>query len=235
MLNGRRVVLWRHGRTAWNAARRFQGHSDVPLDEVGRAQAAAAAPTLALMGPSMIISSDLERARHTAVTLGQLVDLPVRIDPRLRETHAGAWEGLDRPALERDFGEELAAWAAGSNLAPGGGERRSEVATRMLLAIDEALADVPAGGALVVATHGGSARAAIGSMLGLPTEHWGILGVLTNCAWCVLAETNGVANSLADLRTGPTERFPDVPPTPKWRLVEYNARTLPEDPVSDDR
>ncbi|MGV1036115.1 MAG: histidine phosphatase family protein [Candidatus Nanopelagicales bacterium] len=227
--------MWRHGRTAWNAARRFQGHSNVPLDEVGRAQAAAAAPTLASMGPSMIISSDLERARHTADSLGHLVDLPVRVDPRLRETHAGAWEGLDRAALERDFGEELAAWAAGSDLAPGGGERRSEVAARMLTAIDEALADVPAGGALVVATHGGSARAAIGSMLGLPTDHWGILGVLTNCAWCVLAETKGSANSLADLRTGPTERFPDVPPTPQWRLVEYNARTLPEEAVGDDR
>ena len=128
---------------------------------------------------------------------------------------------------------------AGSNLAPGCGERRSEVAARMSAAIDAALADVPPGGVLVVVTHGGSARAAIGSMLGLPSDHWGILGVLSNCAWCVLGETQFVATSstasLTDVVTGPTEKFPDIPTPPDWRLVEYNAQTLPEEALSDDR
>lgn len=233
------MVLWRHGRTAWNAARRFQGHSDIPLDDVGQAQAKLAAPMLASLNPSKIVSSDLQRARDTAQALADHTGLPVHVDAELRETFAGGWEGLGREELQQRFGDELAAWAAGSNLAPGGGERRSEVAERMTGAIDAALADVPSGGVLVVVTHGGSARAAIGSMLGLPADHWGILGVLSNCAWCVLGETQteavSVTASLADVLTGPSEQFPDVPTPPAWRLVEYNAQTLPEEALSDDR
>jgi len=194
---------------------------------------------LAGLRPFKIVSSDLQRARYTAQALADLTDLNVEVDPQFRETFAGEWEGLGREELQARFGDELAAWAAGSDLAPGGGERRSEVAARMTEAVDRALADVPDDGTLVVVTHGGSARAAIGSMLGLPTNHWGILGVLSNCAWCVLGETQLVATSsttsLADVVTGPTEKFPDVPNPPSWRLVEYNAQTLPQEPLSDDR
>ena len=228
-------MLWRHGRTSWNAQRRFQGHSDVELDEVGLAQAQATASQLALLKPDKIVSSDLLRANVTANALATLVDLPVTTDVDLRETRAGRWEGLTRPELERKYGDELAAWAAGSNLAPGGGERRSEVATRMMRAINRALDDVPAQGCLVIVTHGGSARAAIGSMLSLPVAHWGIFGVLTNCAWCVLTEANGRTDSLVDISSGPTATFPDVPPTPPWRLVEYNASSLPTEGLADDR
>ncbi len=195
---------------------------------------------LAQLNPSKIVSSDLVRAQSTAQALAQAAGLDVVVDPELRETYAGAWEGLGRSELEERFGGELAAWAAGSDLAPGGGERRSEVAARMTAAIDRALIDVPAHGVLVVVTHGGSARAAIGSMLGLPTDHWGILGVLTNCAWCVLGEaqlpgSTPSTGSLADVVAAPSAQFPDVPPTPSWRLVEYNARTLPDEATADDR
>lgn len=211
------------------------------LDDVGRAQAGAAAQLLAQLPPSTIVSSDLVRARATAAALSEITGLPVAIDPDLRETHAGAWEGLNRSELTSQFGDELAAWAAGSDLRPGGGERRSEVATRMSAAIERGLASTPPGGVLVVVTHGGSARAAIGSMLELPTANWGILGVLSNCAWCVLGETeteipdNPADVRLTDVLTGPTDRFPDVPPPPKWRLLEYNAQSLPVEPKSDDR
>ncbi|MEI8081959.1 MAG: histidine phosphatase family protein [Actinomycetes bacterium] len=215
------MVIWRHGRTAWNAERRFQGHQDVPLDEVGHTQAKLAAKTLATLDPYAIVSSDLQRARSTAQALADDTGLPVAVDSDLRETFAGSWEGLDRADLQRLHGEDLAAWAAGSDLAPGGGERRSVVARRMMVAIDDALRPVPAGGVLVVVTHGGSARAAIGTMLGLPVAYWPMLGVLTNCAWCVLVEN--------------TTRPPGVEVWPQWRLLEYNARTLPEEAAADDR
>lgn len=213
----RRLVLWRHGRTEWNAAGRFQGQLDVPLDDTGKAQARAAAAQLAQMPPTAIVSSDLQRARFTAEALASLAGLPVAIDERLRETYAGGWQGLSRDDLLARYSDELAAWAAGSDLRPGGGERRSEVALRMVAAIDQALAAVPDGGTLVVATHGGSARAAVGHLLGLPTEHWSILGVLTNCAWSVLTERVGEDGLVA------------------WRLEEYNARSLPETAFADDR
>jgi probable phosphoglycerate mutase len=213
----RRVVLWRHGRTEWNAEGRFQGQTDVPLDSLGMSQAAAAAMQLAQLPPTKIVSSDLSRARVTAGELASRTGLEVSLDARLRETYAAAWQGLDRDVLLATFGDELAAWASGSDLRPGGGERRSEVAARMVAAIDDALSDVPNDGTLVVATHGGSARAAVGAMLGLPAEHWSILGVLTNCAWSVLTERVDVAGSVS------------------WRLEEYNARSLPETAFADDR
>lgn len=228
-------MLWRHGRTAWNAGRRFQGHSNVPLDEVGREQARISARMLARLAPTKIVSSDLDRAKTTAQPLADQLGLPIHTDPDLRETNAGGWEGLNRAELQAQFGEELAAWATGSDLRPGGGERRSEVASRMLQAIDRALVDVPDDGVLVVVTHGGSARAAIGAMLELPAANWGIFDVLTNCAWCVLTETGGDIKSLADVTAEPSVRFPDIPPQPAWRLVEYNAQTLPEEAIGDDR
>src|SRR5512141_1224314 len=95
----RRVVLWRHGRTAWNAETRFQGTTDVALDEVGVAQAERAARDLATLAPYRIVSSDLERARVTAETLAAMVGLTVETDPALRETYAGTWQGLTRDEI----------------------------------------------------------------------------------------------------------------------------------------
>ncbi len=212
----RHIVFWRHGRTAWNAERRFQGQTDVPLDETGLTQAARAATSLARMRPHRIISSDLSRARATAEALAGLTGLTVDEDIALRETFAGEWQGLTRTELEERFGAELADWSAGSEIRPGGGETRREVADRMVSSIDRALADVPPGQTLVVATHGGSARAAIGALLGLPIEHWAALGVLANCAWSVLEENA-------------SERGP------RWRLQEYNAGSLPVTALADDR
>jgi len=216
----RRLVLWRHGQTAWNLEHRFQGQSDVPLDQTGLRQAEIAASQLVLLPPSAIVSSDLLRAQSTAAPLAAGAGLPVHQDARLRETYAGGWQGLTREELQRDFGADLAAWAGGSDLRPGGGERRTEVAARMVAAIDEALALVEPGGTLVVVTHGGSARAAVGQLLGLPPEHWSILGVLTNCAWTVLQQQPDPDGAGVAVR---------------WRLEEYNARSLPEVAFADDR
>lgn len=215
-MSARRVVIWRHGRTAWNAERRFQGQTDVPLDETGLAQAEAAAEALAHLRPYRIISSDLARAHSTALALARRVALEVEVDPDLRETFAGQWQGLSRQELEERFGDDLARWASGSDIRPGGGETRVEVADRMVAAIDRALAETPRGRTLVVATHGGAARAAIGAMIGLPPEYWAGLGVLTNCAWSVLQENvSGYG--------------------PPWRLQEYNAGSLPVTALADDR
>jgi probable phosphoglycerate mutase len=75
-----RIVLWRHGQTDWNVANRFQGHSDIDLNEVGKFQAKHAAQILAGMNPTAIISSDLGRARTTAQALADITGLTVSID-----------------------------------------------------------------------------------------------------------------------------------------------------------
>jgi probable phosphoglycerate mutase len=108
--------------------------------------------------------------------LAGLTGLAVTDDVDLRETFAGEWQGLTRTELEERFGADLQQWAAGAEIRPGGGETRREVATRMVAAVDRDLADMAPGETLVVATHGGAARAAIGALLGLPIEHWAALG-----------------------------------------------------------
>ena len=208
----RRVVLWRHGRTTWNAESRFQGTTDVPLDDVGLAQAERAARDLATLSPHRIVASDLARARVTAEALAAMVGLPVETDADLRETYAGTWQGLLRDEILARDGATFARWLAGEDVRPGGGETRSEVAVRMSGAVLRHAATLPAGGTLVVASHGGAVRACIGTLLELPVEHWTVLGGLVNCAWSVLEEQ----------------------PDGRWRLVEHNARSLPEEVVGDE-
>ncbi|NED79167.1 histidine phosphatase family protein, partial [Streptomyces sp. SID11233] len=85
---GRRIILWRHGQTAWNLERRFQGDTDVPLTETGRAQAKRAARLLASLQPDALIASDLGRAADTAGELAALTGLEITFDRGLRETYA---------------------------------------------------------------------------------------------------------------------------------------------------
>lgn len=205
-------MLWRHGRTAWNAVGRFQGQSDVDLDEVGRAQADRAARLLAALRPDAVVSSDLRRAADTAAALAAVTGLEVVHDPRLRETYAGTWQGLSRPEIVERDGDALPRWSAGEDVRPGGGESRAEVAARMVESIEEALERLPSQGTLVVTTHGGAARVAIGRLLGLPQPHWGALGALSNCSWSVLD-----------------------PGAQGWRLLEHNAGSLPEPVLGDER
>lgn len=206
-MSGRRVVLWRHGRTAWNAESRFQGSTDVSLDETGIVQAQRAARDLATLEPQRIVASDLERARRTAEVFGAVVGLPVTTDPDLRETYAGTWQGLVRDDILAADGDTFRAWISGADVRPGGGETRTEVAARVSAAVRRHLDDLPPGATLVVASHGGSIRCAIGALLELPFEHWPALGGLVNCAWSVLEE-DAVG---------------------RWRLLEHNARSLPEE------
>lgn len=219
---GRKVVFWRHGRTAWNVENRFQGATDVPLDEVGLAQAAAGAPALAAMGPSLIVSSDLERAVQTAEALVAITGVTMVSDAGLRETNGGAWQGKTRAEII-DMDEQLfLRWVAGHDVRPPGGELRGEVVTRVLAAVDRHLEDVPQGGTMIVVSHGGAIRGAIGGLLGLAPEQWTALGVISNAAWSVLGEMHLPPAS----GSGPDVR--------RWRLLEYNALTAPAPAIGAD-
>lgn len=219
-MKNRRIILWRHGRTAWNSINRFQGQEDVPLDEVGLDQVRRAAQTLIGLKPTKIVSSDLERARVTAESLANLAGLEVQTDPDLRETFAGVWQGLTRTEIIERFPQEFAAWGGDSDIRPGGGETRLEVADRVTAAIERALIDVPESGTLVVASHGGALRAGLGRLLGLAPAQWAALGVLANAQWTVLTELDELTPRPVSLN---------------WRLQEYNAGSLPEPAMADDK
>jgi probable phosphoglycerate mutase len=215
------VVLWRHGQTTWNVENRFQGHTDVELDHVGREQARQAARLLTGLRPDAIISSDLVRARATAEALAALVGLPVEVDEGLRETHGGAWEGLTSAEIMAKDAEAYNAWRRGEDIAPGGtGESRSLLAERAGAVFDRAVADLAEGSTLVVVTHGGTVRALLGRLLALPVEYWTVLGGLSNCCWSVLGEVADGGRSAG----GAT-----------WRLLEHNAGSLPEPVMGDER
>nr|WP_240948036.1 histidine phosphatase family protein [Planosporangium mesophilum] len=194
------MLLWRHGQTAWNAASRVQGQIDAELDEVGRAQAQAAAARLAELHPDVIISSDLRRAADTAGALAAITGLDVAHDPRLRERHYGSWQGLTTTEIAERWPEEYAGWRAGAPIRGLGIEDLDELGKR----VADALTDVAgraAGGTIVVASHGGAIRRGVIAMLGWPESVVPTLSVLTNCHWVELR---------LDQRRG-------------WQLRAYNA------------
>ncbi|WP_028649839.1 histidine phosphatase family protein [Nocardiopsis sp. CNT312] len=199
------MLFWRHGRTAWNVERRFQGQTDIELDEVGHAQAERAGRVLASLNPDVVVASDLRRAADTAGYLSRACGVPVDHDEGLRERHGGSWEGLT--------GNELfARWPTGYAMMDiPDGETIAAVGDRMTEAVDKALARTPAGGLLVVVSHGAALRVVIARMLGLADEQREVLGPLSNCCWSVLG----------------TRRD-------HWRLMEHNAASLPEPVVLSD-
>ncbi|TFV61895.1 histidine phosphatase family protein [Geodermatophilus sp. DF01-2] len=203
-----RLVLWRHGRTEWNAAGRFQGQLDPPLDDEGRRQAVRAARHLAgpLPGGTVVVTSDLSRAAETAVALTDVLGAPLRLDPRLREVGMGSWEGLTRQEVAERLPEQYADWLAGRPVRGRGGEDPAEVPARALAALRE----LPEAPAAVVVTHGGTSARLLETLLGLGPEHRRVFGPLANCAWSELAMQNG-----------------------RWRLLRHNtsAPGLPDGPV----
>ena len=187
----RRLILWRHGRTEWNAAGRFQGRMDPPLDEVGRRQAVEASPHLiasaGLGADTVVVSSDLERAADTAAALNGLLGVQLRLDARLREHGMGTWEGLTRDEVADRFPEQYADWLAGRPVRGRGGEEPDEVADRALAAV----ADLPAAPVAVVVSHGGTTGRLIERLLGLGPEQRRLFGPLGNCSWSELQEQSG--------------------------------------------
>lgn len=177
----RRIVLLRHGRTAWNAERRYQGQEDPPLDEVGQVQAIEAAALVAAMSPDVLISSDLQRARQTAQKVSSLSGVPLTVDERLRERHLGHWQRLTRDEVQARYPEEFADWLAGRDVTRRGGESRQQVAERALSLVEE-LATVPL---TVLVSHGATSMCLSAALLGLPQTP-SILGPLANCHWTEL-------------------------------------------------
>ena len=193
------LILMRHGETAWNRSQRLQGHRDIPLSDAGRNQAMDAAPSVVALRPEVVVASDLGRARETADVVAAVVDLPVAVDPRLRETSMGKWEGLTRDEVIAEWEPEWNAWRTTSaHASPPGGESRWQVAQRAAAVVDE-LDDDRASRALLV-SHGGTIVGLTGRLLALPEDSWGTLIGIGNCHWVVLHRYAGA-----------------------WRLHSYNA------------
>ncbi|QDB79751.1 histidine phosphatase family protein [Georgenia wutianyii] len=201
-MTGPTIVLWRHGQTAYNAEARLQGQSDIELNETGVAQARAAAASLAELGPTRIISSDLSRAMRTAQELGERCGVPVEPEPRLRERSFGVWEGLTHAEIEGGWPDAFRAWRQGREPEGIGADTRREVGERVAAALLEAAAGLGEDGVLVAVAHGAAITLGLSELLGLDPGEWFGLGGLDNCAWAIVQ--------------------PDPGRRPGWRLTAHN-------------
>lgn len=181
----KQLVLWRHGETDFNAARRIQGQIDSKLTANGLGQARRAARWLAKLEPAVLMTSDLSRAGDTAAALAAETGIPLRVDKRLRETNCGMWQGLTDAEVEAVYPGELLAWRGNPQWAPPGGETRVEVAARAAHVVAELDAD--SSGNAVLCTHGGLIAGLTPLLLGIPVSGWPVFGGISNCHWTVLA------------------------------------------------
>jgi len=161
-----RLLLVRHGLTAWNAERRLQGHTDIPLTDVGRHQVRKLAPVVSNMGYVRSISSDLVRAKESATLLGAP---RVETDEGLRERNAGDWTGHVVDELKRSREVDWAGWHGGYS-APDGAENWGEFTQRVTNSIGKLAEKFPGENCLVVC-HGGVIRACLSHYLGLPCDN----------------------------------------------------------------
>jgi probable phosphoglycerate mutase len=153
-----RLLVIRHGQSTWNAAGRWQGQADPPLTPVGELQALQAAAVLAELEHvrtwDAVVASDLQRAAQTAsIIADELGHSRVHLDARLRERHAGEWQGLTRAEVDARFPGYL-----DSGRRPPGFESAESTSARALAALRSVAARHPGGTALVV-SHGGIVRA----------------------------------------------------------------------------
>lgn len=149
------IYLVRHGETAFNAERRFQGQLDVPLNEQGVAQARAAAAWLKGRECfSTIYSSDLRRAFETASIIGDQLHLQPQPVEAIREIDVGEWQGLVSSEIEEKYPGQLKLWREQAHLfTVPGGESIAAVQRRVLEWYLDAIEE-HRGEAIVVVSHG---------------------------------------------------------------------------------
>jgi broad specificity phosphatase PhoE len=183
------LLLARHGETDWNRDGRWQGHSDTPLNELGREQAIELAESLD--GIDAVYSSNLARARETAEIVAARLGLEVRLDERLRERSFGAWEGLTMEETERRYQEAHGRWRAGEGHGADDAEAFDAFAARVHSFLEDVLRRHPDETVLVIG-HGGSIRVihALASGLDYVKDHRSIPAV-ANCAVARFAAREG--------------------------------------------
>lgn len=167
----RRTITWiRHGESEWNAGKRWQGHTDIPLSEVGRRQARALARRLSRSEYDSVYCSDLSRALDTA-TIATGNRAPI-VTPLLREIHFGIFEGKSPPILTDEERDEVDRWwASPYDFKLRGGESMECVDLR----IREWMSCLPTECSVLVFTHGGVIRNALWQVVGKPSKaNWSV-------------------------------------------------------------
>ena len=172
-----RIYTARHGQTSWNNEGRMQGHTDIPLDETGIAQAHKLSERFKDIKISKIYSSDLSRALETARIINKHHNVEIIVETDLREMSFGQFEGR----LLSEVGDQLTALRGSGKEVPGG-ERSDELFARVHSCLEKIIAENDED--ILIAGHGGSSKAIVCYFLGLSTEHFNSIGIGNTSVHC---------------------------------------------------
>ena len=178
------ILLIRHGQTDYNANGRWQGHLDVPLNEIGKAQAKALAHRLKKWPVTAVYASDLKRAAMTAVYLAETLGLTPAYDTAWRERDVGVFEGRGRKELQQEYPEVWANMRNGIYDIPEA-ESHELLQARAAAAYEKVVAANPAEMVAIV-SHGGTLSALVSYILGIPSGQFGRLNFRANTGLTII-------------------------------------------------
>ncbi len=189
-----KIILIRHGITDWNLARRYQGHTDIPLNEKGREQARELASMLAKEPIDVIYSSDLSRAYETAQIIAEGRNIPIQKSKTLRETHFGQWEGLTMDEIYSKCPEDVTRLKKDPvhGKRPGG-ESRKMMYERVKTTLEKIIRDHP-GKTVAVVSHQGALAAAVCALTGEEYNEGRKKYRLENTSYHILEQSSGKWN-----------------------------------------
>lgn len=148
-----RLYLIRHGQTDWNVAKKIQGSTDIPLNDMGKKQAGCLARGMEYRPVTKVYTSRLKRAYETGCAIAESQKVAVEKIPGLEEVGYGVWEGLTIEEIAEQYPKELEQWYSSPvDVAPPGGESQTEIYERGKKAIDRIMAE--AKGDVAIVSHG---------------------------------------------------------------------------------
>ena len=148
-----RIYLIRHGQTDWNVAKKIQGSTDIPLNEMGKKQAGCLARGMENRPVTRVYTSRLKRAYETGLAIAESQKIKAEQIPGLEEVGYGVWEGLTMEEIARQYPKELEQWYLSPvDVAPPGGETQTEVYERCKKAVDRIMSETE--GDVAIVSHG---------------------------------------------------------------------------------
>lgn len=167
-----RIVLVRHGETEWNREEIFRGRADVPLNDRGRSQAAAAASALKTTRLAAAFAGPLSRALETGKAIAAPHGLECVVDAAFNDLDFGAWQGLPREEVKQRFPEAYELWKTSPHKVRfPGGETLGDVTGRAMAGIAR-LAAIHAEQTVLVATHRVVCKVILCAALGLDNSRF---------------------------------------------------------------
>lgn len=211
-----RLIITRHGQSIANAERRFAGHSDFDLSDIGKQQAELVADYICKNESiDIIYSSDLKRAYNTALPTAKRLGMEIIPTTDLREIFAGEWEALTTDEIAQIYAEDFDVWRndyARSRCT--GGESTAEVYARVTKAVCE-LAQKHDGKTIMLSTHATVVRSLSAFSMGLSAQQAGDIPFTHNASINIFTYEDGllipqkldIIEHLGDMVTGVHKSF----------------------------